>query len=600
MANNISKYVQLTDFLLLEYEFNKDGVNTDLTDIGITPVLATNAYGVKQYFNKPDNYPTKGTTNNSLILNSQPLNNARSEWYINPSDTNSYYQYFDTSTYIAQDKYPHDKVKVHIVSGYNFDDISGFLLQIRAKDVSGNLVNLSNFTWIKQVLGNDVIKFSPNSLYLGNRFYDKYTELLVPSVQELGGSTSEPIESALNIEQLSDVYVTYSTIPEINNDNYIVNELIALQLPVTSVADNFNAFISESTSGDFIEFYGTWRNQIIGDYIGDIESGRIKLYTSNNPNDNYQEFADQYGEETAKWVLMHEIYVYEHIPAGTDITSLLTQKFSFTQEDNFTFPNYFRPVIKNSDIASSFTIEYICRLMNRMDGSQIIRKASFASSDPKKYGRYFDRINVDNYIPYKVFNRIIPEKPNVVVQKSASKTKFVKVYYDSTNVALNQSNEILPQGTGPLFLKRNDSVYDFRFEKLNTSTEEAQKENVDLSGVFNYSLKFVLDDESIIEVPPTYSKNMNTALGELEFKLEKQQALDLLKQNNNSYSIVVKNPDGSEYTFYEGVYYAYTDFDQVITQYKSLFDITALNTRIAELEAENTQLLNENNALKAQ
>jgi hypothetical protein len=587
MANNISKYVQLNDFLLLEYEFNKSLTPENLT--GVQHIVANTVLGRKEYFNRN----SMGLLNNDLKMNSVPTSANRSSWYVS-SDELSYLSFFDSSTAVTQTSYKLDTIKVHIVSGYNFDDISGFILQVGAKDTSGNIVDLSNFTWINQVLGPDVIKFSSNALYLANRFYDKYVELRIPSIQELGGDTVTPLGIALSIAALSDVYLTYSTIPEIDGNTYVIQERISLQLPVTSQADNFNAFIAESTGGDFIEFYATWSDTIIGEYMGDIESGRIRLYTSNNPNDNFEEFSDTYGAGASKWVIMHELYVYEHIPGN----SLLTQKYVFTQENNFSLPNYFRPVIKNSDIASSYTIEYICRLTNRMDGSQIIRKASFASKDPQKYGRYFTRLNVDNYIPYKVFNRIEGEASTTVQMTDNRKSKYVKVYYDSTRVLLNMNNEVLPQGTGPLFLKRGDGTYKFSFDKVDENAGNEQI-NVDLAGAYNYALLFVLDDDTKLEIPPTYSTNMNVTLGELEFKIMESQTAKLMKQKRNSYSIIIKNPDGTSYTFYEGSYFSYSDYKQVLSQYSSLFKITDLQTQIAKLESENKALKDQNSALRS-
>lgn len=578
--NDISKYVQVNDYLLIEYVFNKAEILTDLT--GIKSIVGNNIFGTKQYFNQN----SIGVLNNDLVLNSEPLDANRSGWYVTTNgDISNYGLFFDSSVQLVQPNYVFDTVKVHIVSGYNFDDIPGFFLNVGALDTSNNHVDLSNFTWLGQILGNSVLKFSPNALFLGNRFYDKYVEFKVPSVQKLGGNNTEPIEQALSIQTLSDVYFTYTSISNIINNNFIPEERIELQLPVSSQADNFNAFIAESTSGDYIEFYATWKNTIIGEYMGDIESGRIKLFTSNNPNDNFEEFSETYGSTTAKWVVMHEIYVYEHIPGNT----ILTQQLVFTQSANFTFPNYFRPIIQNSDIVSSYTINYICRLTNRMDGSQIIRSASFASTDPKKYGRYFTRINVDNYIPYKVFNKIEGEASTTLAVTNNKKTQFVKVYYDTTRVLLDMNNNVLPQGTGPLFIKNGNGIYKMSFSRSNQNNNE-ERQNVDLSGAYNYTLLFVLDNDTKIEIPPTYSTNMNTTLGEIEFEIKENQALELLKQTNNSYSILVKNPNGTNYTFYQGFYYAFSNYQQVISEYSNLLDLNSLKEQISLLQAENKSL----------
>ena len=593
MAQNISKYVQLNDYILLEYEFNKDGVKLDLSSLD--PMVVTTDLGTVEYFN---GNAALGVTNNILPLTSIPTNTQRSIWYTDSSNyLQNYYAVFDTSTSITTTEYEHDEIRLHLVSGYNFDDIAGFLLQVRAQDSNLTLVDLANFTYAKQTetLGSNVVKFSSNTLFLGNRYYDKYVELKVPSVQVLGGDTtaSPALGGALDIKTLSDVFITYSTIDQIINNGFNITEQLSVQLPVTSVADNFSCFIAESTAGDFIEFYGTWNNTIIGDSMNDIESGRIKLYTSNNPNDNYEEFTATYGAETAKWVLIHEISVYENIPGGT---SLLTQKYAFTQENGFSYPNYFRPVIKNSDIAASYVIQYTCRLTNRMDGTQIIRKASFASTDVTKYGLTLTTLNMANIIPYKVFNKLEAEKPNIVTKANDGRTKYVKVFFDTVSVVMNELNEILPQGTGPLFLKSNDSVYKFKFEKLDNKGDRV---NVDLSGAYNYQLVFKLDDNTKIEVGPTYSTNMNTTIGEIEFKLTGDQINNLLAQTNNNYSILVKNPDGTTYTYYEGIFYSYTNYTEVVSNYKTTFNLTDLQTQIADLSSQVQTLTDENAALKS-
>jgi hypothetical protein len=594
MATNISKYIQISDFLLLEYEFNKDAIETVLS----SPQIADAILGFRYFFEID---AALGITNNILPLNSIPIDSGRTTWFIDTSTYNSSYPYYwSTITPISTANYTCDTLKVHIVSGYNFDDTGGFLLQVRALDVSSNFVDLANFTYIKQeqTIGSNagkVVKFSTNTLFLGNRFYDKYIEFKIPSIQALGGALSENIENDLKIVNASDVYLTYSSIDDIVNNTYTIKEIVNVQLPVTSIADNFNCYIAESTNGDYIEYYATWAGLIIGNYIGDIESGRIKLYTSNNPNDNYEQFTDTYGIDARKWVLIHEISVYEQL-AGLNSTSILTQKFSFTQDSAYSSPNYFRPIIQNADIDTSYTIQYTCRLLNRMDGTQIIRKASFASVDPKKYGPYFTRLNVDNLIPYKVFNRIESEKPNIVMNSGPEKTKYVKVFYDTTTIVVNAFNEIMPQGTAPLFLKNYDSVYKFQFQKIDTNGDRV---NVDLSGAYDYALLFKLDDNTKIEVGPTYSSNMNTTLGELEFKLVEDQLTKLLSQNNNNYSIIVKNPNGTEYTFYQGVFYNLSNQQAIIDNYQSLFTVTDLQAKIAELQTQVNTLTDENNVLKS-
>lgn len=589
MATNISKYCQINDVLLLEYEFNRDETQTQLSNAFVVDTI----FGDRIFY---ENNQAIGITNNAIILNAIPTNEQRTSWFIGNNPNLSYQQYWTDSSINIPGSYICDTVKLHIISGYNFENIGGVLLQIGADSSTHGIVNLSNFTYIKQLDQNQVgkvLKFSPNTLFLGNKFYDKYLEFKIPSIQHLGFNAPISIlGNALNVKSLSDVFITYSTISEVLNGSFNIDEIINLQLPVESVADNFNCFIAESTFGDFIEFYATWGNNIIGEHIGDIENGRIKLYTSNNPNDNFESFSTSFGNNAKRWVIIHEIQVLEQIPPAT---TLLTQKYVFTQDSNFSTANYFRPIIKNSDIAASFMIHYTCRLMNRMDGTQIIRRASFSSTSPKKYGMQLSKININNTIPYKVFNRVESEKANIKIESGKEKSKYIKIFYDVTPIILSAHNETFPQGTGPLFLKTYDSVYKFKFEKIN---ESGDRVNVDLSGAFTYVLQFRLDDMTKIEIHPTYTSNMNTVIGELEFKLLETHLSILKNQTQNVYAILIKNANGTTYTLYEGKFYPLSQQENVLNILTNNNTVSQLQRKNSELQSQINSLVEENNRLK--
>jgi hypothetical protein len=160
---------------------------------------------------------------------------------------------------------------------------------------------------------------------------------------------------------------------------------------------------------------------------------------------------------------------------------------------------------------------------------------------------------------------------------------------------MNEFNEIFPAGTGPLFLKSSDSVYKFKFEKIDTN---GNRVNVDLSGAYDYALSFKLDDNTKIQVGPTYSTNMNTTIGEIEFKLSEDQLTTIKKQQNNNYEIIVKNPNGTSYSFYTGTFYDITNETQVIEQYQNMYTVTDLQNENAALQIQVQKLTDELATLK--
>ena len=560
MGQNISKYVQLNDFILLEYNINKEGTLENLSDI--QPIIVKDLSG--SLFVR--DYNVNSIAYNTIKYTALPLNTNRSSWFFDKNGTELEYYEKCNNTYsptiINSGSYVYDTIKLHILSGYNFQDIYGMLIQLYAdSDINGN-VYLANFIWAKQ--SND-IKYSSNSLHIGNKFYDKYIEFKIPSIYYLGDDwykeTNHSIKattlpSILKLNSLTPLNINFSLISnyDSNNKSFLLYNNVTASIDVQSNADNFNLFISESSEGDYIEYYATWNNSLIGNSImNQIETGQIPLYTSNDPNNNWEEFVEYYGNESRKWVIIHDLIITEQFKPGSGISSSPIT-YSFTQIDNFDSKQLFRPVLLNTDIAVGFTIQYNCRLVNRMDGTQIIRSGSLSSTNHYKYGKKMNCIDVSNINKFQVFNKSNDVSSNIIINNGIVNTKYVKNYYNLSTIELSENGNYYDQGTYVLNLLNSDSLYKFKFVTVNENTNE--KHYLDLSGSYNYIFYTKDINNNIIEIPATNSTNMNLMLGELEFKINSDNVSKMLavSENNRFFSIMIKNPDKSLSTLFQGTY----------------------------------------------
>jgi len=147
--------------------------------------------------------------------------------------------------------------------------------------------------------------------------------------------------------------------------------------------------------------------------------------------------------------VFHEINVSEQI--NTNFVKTSTQVF--TQTTNFDEPILFRPIILNSAIAASFSINYMLRIYNRSDNTQIVKVAKLTSFDVNKYGRRLMKINL-GVVPTvaNVYNQIAPnDGENIIVnnggvgnapgqtstqvtEQLVVKTKYVTSFRDRINV----------------------------------------------------------------------------------------------------------------------------------------------------------------------
>jgi len=215
--------------------------------------------------------------------------------------------------------------------------------------------------------------------------------------------------------------------------------------------------LEESTLGDFYEFYPTYNDSNISEWINEMRN------------------------LGGDWIVIHDISVWEQI----ENDEIITSKTSSYQESNFEEPHIFRPVII-SENAFSYTIEYVCRIFNRKDSSQIIRKASLSSTNTKKYGRNLNKIEINGDL-HKIYNKVVESNPiklNPIKEITKVQNIYFPIFIDKQNIVTSGekvwilngdiqstpsefSETVWPQGELKIFLNPFDNYIKFKIYENN-------------------------------------------------------------------------------------------------------------------------------------
>ena len=450
-----SKFVQLHQQVLCEYQYaDQADPETHETDDNVSddwPIeLMQNGYTNTKFLFNPDS--KKLLSGNVRDRSVVPLDTQRNRWAFLDIDIPLVYNDYDnnlTNTVdLEQDFTPdleikYDRIRFHLQSGFDFDDFDGFIFEVRATRRDSAFVNLASLLYRKP---DSYQTLNPNPLLIGNRLYTSYIEIVVPALFYLNDELiNNPTNSNLLGYKLTDGlgFVKTSGIQiringirkteKINGFTYFdATEVNSVTLGKKDEFDLLIAKIEDSPAGDYFEFYGEYNGDIFEDFINQL---------NNQPNSDYLAF--------------HEIIVSEQISTNF----LETSRQTMIQSSNFGEVMRFRPIILNSATAVSFSIEYILRLINRIDNSQIIKRSQLISRDVKKYGRNLTQlhmgrvptiVNVYNTLPddsgagltinSPVFMNTAPSNSQATSSTPiVTKTEFVTMFRDRINIKVSTS-----------------------------------------------------------------------------------------------------------------------------------------------------------------
>tara|TARA_R110000850_G_scaffold45065_3_gene114114 strand:- start:1607 stop:2992 length:1386 start_codon:yes stop_codon:yes gene_type:complete len=438
-----SRFIQISDQILIEYVYASQSAPAAQT-------FNTATYPIELM--RDDN--TKGTyffntdTVNAVMGNdrdgSAASNTANRSQYVSLNTSigvpyNDYSPALTDSVNLLQTFTPdlgvvYDTVRVHFISGFSFQGFDGIVFETLAPRRDSVMMNLSSINFLR----TDTPVFNPDPLLLADKLYATYIEWKVPSLYYMNNlfDSTDSNGLAYKITEgqgfLSTPPVTlrargiYETIVENAYSFYEMQEINSVSILNRDIYDNLYAQVIQSTAGDYFELSGQVTGSSFSNFIAQLEI-----------------------QGNGDYVVFHEISVTEQI--GTVFTQTSFQVFR--QSTDFDEPILYRPIIKNANTAVSFSINYVLRLYNLADATQIIKNAKLTSFETQKYGRQMLQINLGT-VPTvaNVYNQINNDTGKQIVigtgssadasantseqiaEKLVVKTNYVTTFRDRLNV----------------------------------------------------------------------------------------------------------------------------------------------------------------------
>lgn len=601
-----SRYLNINEYCLVEYIYSS-GVAQETCNMYM---VSDSISGTHHSFNSNSD---SGITNNIEDYTVLPYGSNK---YIHLDEENDIIQHDSRlvqSELITRYQSYYDSVRFHFINGMNLTAFSGLILSVKNTE-NDSTSNIFASILLDVLNYSDIVVFNPAPIYLSDRMYDRYVEVRIPSIKRLNteyyqlppddvdlddendltrrntlaANITRKVASDLNqgfTGFISDYPITFS-LDECNQRSTLSNQYgnytlfsvskhTEASIPQVNEYDLFGASIREATDGNYFLYNAVYGDSYPAEFINSLSVG------------------------TDKWVIIHQLNVYEYSSFGG---STMTSSMTTYQSDGFDEAQMFRPVLKNSGTAVGFGIDYMVRLLNQRTGEQIIRTASVdKNSNVNRYGKDTVAIKMLNDPSgNKVYNKVYKSKlsqsdlfiepefnKNVALLVSSSGATVVEkiirypMYVDFGKVsiidrAMNSNNRtdsrmVFKQGDMPLLLKPFDTT--FRFKIHDESNNVLVPMVLDSS--YLYKMTFTLNSkgDNISQDYITDDGVSRLSDGDLSFMFPSNNISRILtSQNRNFYITRYDSSTTRENVMYHGVWFAPNE-QQLFKNY-----ISSLNT----------------------
>jgi hypothetical protein len=551
----VSRFVKLTPYCVAEYMFDPLGSIDFYTD---DFVLIQNDYlDSHQIINKDSSF---SSTRNIIDLSVVPISNNLFI-YLDSEKVPPYLSYDSKlqTTDILGYNVVMDKVRYHFITGFDFERFEGIILGVKHLENNGKANVFSNILFAPET-APELLIFNSKPLFLGNAIYDRYIDVLVPSIKNINEEyKTAPVPSSTFVAAITpkpgggsnafiynnQILITLSECERRKTINatglqtysgFEVSEYYEAPLSQSNEFDTTGAYINESANGDYIEFYLTYNSGFPADLIS--------ILNARKPGSN--------------WIVIHQLSVFEQVGSAF----INTSRQIFFQEEKFDEPNIFRPVLKNANEAVTMSIDYLARLTNQSTGEQIIREASYILVSPKKYGKKLVKLNLVGAPQSQiVYNKIVKkdfEATRLFIEpklKGASaesgttntvtQTEYVPVFFNNNTVSMSNLSSFAKVsdsldevifGLGKLrfIISPFDNILKFKVYTVSNSSSTTAQIPFDLNiNSAKYRLVFETDQGQLAIDNSGDPKLENLSTGALAFNISKKNSKVILESSKS-------------------------------------------------------------------
>ena len=621
-----SRFIKLTEYCLLEYQYESLSPSNPII---ITSPFYTLKNGDNEIFMyNPDSALYETGNIKDLTVIPQASNGGRFV-YLDSEDSPNYTEYDTTltETVVPGGSIIADRVRFYIATGFQFTEFTNMVLSVRQDMNNGNSLILANILLNATTIG-DVLLYTTRPLIIGNTLYDRYIDIIVPSIKNMdeafytspnqANTFAYQITNGVGLVKDNPITVNLFECafgPDLKTQDEIyttidITQAYNAQISQGNDFDLVGAKVREAIDGDYLEFFATWDQGFPEEFIGILEK--------------------RTGQD---WIIFHQLTIFEQIGSAF----VKSGDATFFQETNFDEPLIFRPILKNANEAVTMVVDYSVRLVNRVTNEQIIRTASLTVVNPNKYGKSLLKLDLaDKPNSYKISNVIVKKltdsvqvfndpsmvKPSAIdrpVEVSAEPvvitntvTQYVPVFYVRNSISISQKNHLvrsgkvsnLSYGQGMLAIAVTpfDNTFMFQVKTESTTNQGAVKlNNMDLTQFSKFELVFGSAASKITISNVTDPAQANIDLGEILFKVDAATTDKIQNLDDAKFYIVTVGKDGSRSALYTGKWYksdeistADTENAQQLSKARAESDLAdtveSLKVRITELESENAKL----------
>jgi len=401
-----SKFVRIDPNVLLEYTYD-DG-NLISEPYSIIYNTNTQVYSFLSSLPETKNYIADKT----ILVNGQSQTVLYTNQLVKLDGVQGQYGLLSLNTYSFIQKRDYgisiplryDKIRVWIPTNYVFGDMKGFSLRVFTLDFNNQkFIDLSNYFFnISDPNQSDEMEYSNPPLVEYQVPWGKYIEIQFPSPDKVSDQRRNNItrdntinynlSEGVGLSKDAPVFVEFQFITGVqkvnNNTYYNLAQKRSVSFPQTPEFQKFGVVIEQSTQGDFFLIYPIY-NGSIGEFNQFIEESTV--------------FGNRY-------YLDYQIDVYEK-----NILSY-TQRVLITE--NFIEEIEFRPIFKYT--STTAIIDVTCKLIDAVDESEIVRKASYAllQDEVSNYSKYVSKIDLVKADKVDVFKVKGISTPNLDINNS--------------------------------------------------------------------------------------------------------------------------------------------------------------------------------------